>query len=73
MNKTVYDWVEMCECNVCAVDWSVMAGKDNFDAIKYPLVAVKYTKVTSNVIRRFMLFLNDNGMKIDDVSMAGHR
>lgn len=69
MNKTVYDWVKNCECNVCAVDWGKMAKISNF----YAKVATNYTRLASNSIVRFMSFLKEHGMNITDVSIAGHR
>lgn len=61
-------------CNVCAVDWSALAGKGVLGATKYATVATKHTKQVANVIHRFMEFLvKERVMITDAVSIAGHR
>lgn len=74
MNNTARDWVQYGECNVCAVDWSALAGKTWTDGFNYATVATKHTKQVAHVIIRFIKFLIDKqGLKISDISIAGHR
>lgn len=81
MNETAKAWAKNVDCNVCVVDWRPLSGKsfdvkDVLDAIthlNYVKVAMEYTVLTKNSIHRFMEFLKDQGMKIDQVSIAGHR
>lgn len=69
MNKTVREWIKYRDCNVCAVDWSVLAGELN-----YLKVATIYTKQVANAVHRFMEFLiKEQGMNIRQASIAGHR
>lgn len=82
MFETADVWTKNTSCNVCAVDWSPLAGDFKISIhklsslfnrlIAYPQVSMLYTRLTSNVIVRFMKFLEQHGMKIDQVSIAGH-
>lgn len=71
MKKTVLEWVDYGVCNVCAVDWSAMAGKSILDYVE---VATKNTKQVANAIVRFTKFLvKEQGLNIEEVSIVGHR
>lgn len=66
MGTMAIDWAHFGDCNACTVDWSRLANYD------YAKSSVSHTKLVSNAISSLMNFLNQNGMKIDDVSIAGH-
>lgn len=72
MQQTVEDWAANGDCNVCAIDWSALAGDELLDVINYSKVAMHYTRLASNAIIQFMSFLQQHGMNIEEVSMAGH-
>lgn len=84
MYETAGAWMKNVDCNLCIVDWGPLAGRFSIEHIgrifgfvkrlsNYPKVAMRFTRLTSNAIHRFMSFMNDHGMKIEDAAIAGHR
>lgn len=85
MYETAEAWVKHANCSVCVVDWRELSGsssnKENdlsdvgelFSNWKYYEIAMEHTVLTKNSIHKFMEFLKQNGMKIEEVSIAGHR
>lgn len=67
MGRTAIDWAEFGDCNVCIVDWSRLAFYD------YPVAAGEHTKMVSRAISNLINFLEQHGMNIEEVSIAGHR
>lgn len=66
MGTMAIDWAHFGDCNACTVDWSRLANYD------YAKSSVSHTKLVSNAVSSLMNFLTEHGMKIEDVSIAGH-
>lgn len=66
MRSAAVDWAHYADCNVCAVDWSRLAN------YCYSIAAMRHTKIVTNALVGFMQYLIDNGIDIEQVSIAGH-
>lgn len=66
MRPTSINWTLAMNCNVCSVDWSRLANYE------YSVAALKNTKLVTAFMIRFMEFLVGEGMRLQQVSIAGH-
>lgn len=66
MGKMAIDWAHFGDCNACIVDWSRLAVYD------YTTASNNHTRLVSMFVSEFMFYLYQNGMKIEEVSIAGH-
>lgn len=65
MVRLLREWAHSVNSNVCAVNWSRLAR------YSYSLAA-KHTRVVGRYVGVFVQYLNRIGVKLDDITLAGH-
>lgn len=64
--KTVQDMIKFGDSNVCGVNWARLAQYD------YRIAAVKHVPIVSGYLTKFITFLLNSGMPLDNVTLVGH-
>lgn len=66
IQQTAQDALQFIDTNVCIVGWGRLAKYNYFQAAK------ENTRLVSDYLTRFVDFLNQEGMPLDVITLAGH-